>query len=44
MYQLQKFVQTNLAQAGFELKPLGLQAGVLPIESPLLWGHKIVSK
>ena len=31
-----KFVHTNLPQAGFELGPLGPQAGVLPTEPPLL--------
>ena len=29
-------VHTNLPQAGFELRSLGPQAGVLPIEPPLL--------
>ena len=32
----QKIVHTNLPQAGFELGSLGPQAGVLPIEPPLL--------
>ena len=33
---VQKIVHTNLPQAGFELGSLGPQAGVLPIEPPLL--------
>ena len=33
-----KFFHTNLPQAGFELRSLGPQAGVLPIEPPLLVG------
>ena len=32
---LRKFVHTNLPQAEFELKSLGPQASVLPIEPPL---------
>ena len=31
-----KFVNTNLPQAGFEIGSLGPQAGLLPIEPPLL--------
>ena len=34
--KFRKFVHTNLPQAGFELKSLGLQAGMLPIVPPLL--------
>ena len=33
---LKKFVHNNLPQAGFELRSLGLQAGLFPIEPPLL--------
>ena len=35
---LGKFVHTNLPQAGFELGTLGPQAGVIPIEPPLIVG------
>ena len=33
---LENFVHTNLPQVGFELKSLGRQAGVQPIEPTLL--------
>ena len=33
---LRKFVHTNLPRVGFALESLGPQAGVLPIEPPLL--------
>ena len=39
---LRKFVHSNLPQAGFELGSLGSQAGMLPIELPLLVIEKTV--
>ena len=38
--KFRKFVHTNLPQVGFELGSLGPQAGVLPIEPPLLVDFK----
>ena len=34
--QLRKFVHTSLPRVGFELRSLGLQAGMLPIDPPLI--------
>ena len=40
---LRKFVNTDLPQAGFDLKSLGLQTGVLPIEPPVLVYERLLN-